>query len=143
METVISSIYQFFKESFDESIVLGIFLLLLFAVVLLLIGVGIYAILDSNFSHKETLTGNIIDKKYVGESDSTGTTVVSTSNGGVGIGTTHSHEDERFLLFINSNGTIHKVETDMQFFYNCKLKDPIIFYIKIGGFSKSILKTFL
>ena len=105
---------------------------------------GIYDYFDNRSATIETLTGELIDRRYIGEqtSSGTGTAILPNTNGGVGLGlvSTSSHSDEEFLFFIKAD-KVYKVEVDMQQFYAYKIGDKIRFELKRGGLSKEELDT--
>jgi hypothetical protein len=92
----------------------------------------------------QTLSGELIDKRYMGEqtTSGTGTAIMPNMSGGVGFGiiSGSSHTDEEFLFFIKAD-KIYKTEVDMQQFYSYKIGDRISFEVKIGGLSKTELST--
>lgn len=113
---------------------------LLVLMVLAFIIWSIYSLIDWMNSYTQDLSGKIVDKKYEGEHNSTGTAIVNTGNG-VGVGVTSQHEDEQFLLFVDSSGQIYKLDTSMQYYFHCKIGDSVRFKVKIGGLSKDILSS--
>lgn len=104
----------------------------------------IYDYVDSKFSSTETLSGELIDKRYKGEESSSGvgTAVVPSANGGVGVGivSTSSYSPEEFLFFVRAD-KVYKIEVDMQKFYNKNLGEKLKFELTIGKFSNDILST--
>lgn len=123
----------------DDDYVPFLIILLLFmllAVFLLWVAYHlIYDYIDKRTSVKTEYTGNLVDKKYIGESDSsgTGTAMVATGSGmGIGLVSTSSHTDEDFLFFIKAD-KIYKCEVDMQNYYHFNIGDRINFSVLRGG----------
>lgn len=102
----------------------------------------IYKHIDQKRSTKEAISGELIDKRYVGEQSSsgTGTVVMPNSNGGIGVGvvSTSSHSAEEFLFFVKAD-QIYKMQVDMQQFYGKAIGDKVRFELIIGGLSKDTL----
>lgn len=101
-----------------------------------------YDWLDKKSATLQNLTGKLIDKKYVGEENSsgTGTALVSTGSGvGVGVTSTSSHQDEQFLFFLDAD-KVYKCQVDMQIYYKSNIGDRIKFSVLIGGKSGDQLK---
>lgn len=119
-------------------------LLIVFGVVVLIAAIynSIYDAIDKKRSTIETLSGVLVDRRYMGEQTTTGsgTVVMPNSNGGVGVGvvSTTSHSDEKFMFFIKAD-KVYKAEVDMQQFYNFNIGDKVRFEVKIGGLSKEEL----
>lgn len=109
---------------------------------------GIYDVIHARFdiksSTKTHLTGELVDKRYVGEQSTSGsgTAIVPNSSGGVGVGivSTSSHSDEEFLFFVKAD-KIYKIEVDMQQFYNRKIGDKLNIEVTIGGLTKKELEA--
>lgn len=103
---------------------------------------GIYGYFDKRSSTKETLSGELVDKRYIGEqySSGVGTAVIPNTSGGVGIGlvSTSSHRDEEFLFFVKAD-KVYKMEVDMQQFYGKNVGEKVRFEITTGGLSKDEL----
>ena len=150
MKTLNLPFWDFFKslsdapEYFDKTLYWCCFfisiLILAFIVVMVYWAYSaIYDSLDRKRSTKEIVTGDLIDKRYVGEQSSTGTgTAILPSSGGglsVGIVSTSSSSPEEFLLFIKAS-RVYKIECDMQQFYSVKVGDKVRIEISIGGLSK-------
>lgn len=114
-------------------------------VILWLIVYGIYEWLDLKYADHCEYIGKVLDKKYVGEYNSTGTTtmVVPNSNGGlgVGVGSTNSHSDEQFLLFIINSEVIYKSHVGMSKYYCCEIGQKIRFEVVKGRYSKKQLEV--
>lgn len=70
-----------------------------FILVLFFLGFSIFLI-DGLSCKTETLKGNVIDKHYKPEHNSTGTGYGMTNNGQNGVIVTHEHEAEKFLLIV-------------------------------------------
>jgi len=127
---------------------LCVFLAFLILVVIGLIGWLIYSVIygyfDKRSSTKETLFGELVDKKYIGEqsSSSVGTAVIPNASGGVGIGlvSTSSHSDEEFLFFVKAD-KVYKMEVDMQQFYGKNVGEKVRFEVTTGGLSKDELNV--
>ncbi len=121
----------------------GILVIILFGLIGHLIYNGIYDYFDWKKSTKETLSGELIDKRYLGEQYSPGNRIpfVSTINGGVTVGSisTSSYSDEEFLFFVRSD-KVYKIEVDMQQFYDKNIGDKIKFEVVTGRFSKEELE---
>ncbi len=123
--------------------VLGsILILLVISITLWLIYNGIYIYFDKRRSTKEILSGELIDKRYIGEQSSSGvgTAVIPNTSGGVGIGlvSTSSHSDEEFLFFVKAD-KVYKMEVDMQQFYGKNVGEKVRFEVTTGGLSKDEL----
>ena len=123
--------------------VLGsILILLVISITLWLIYNGIYIYFDKRRSTKEILSGELIDKRYIGEQSSSGvgTAVIPNTSGGVGIGlvSTSSHSDEEFLFFVKAD-KVYKMEVDMQQFYGKNVNKKVRFEVTTGGLSKDEL----
>lgn len=148
-------LWDFFKDIsgypqyFDTELywifaVLSIILFIITFIILWIIYRGIYHYLDKKGSVKETVLGELIDKKYIGEMNysGSGTAIIPNNSGGIGVGvvSTSSHSDEQFLFFVNSE-QVYKLEVDMQSFYKKEIGDEIMFAITVGGLSKKIIKV--
>ncbi len=134
---------QFFDNETYWMYVLGsILILLVISITLWLIYNGIYIYFDKRRSTKEILSGELIDKRYIGEQSSSGvgTTVIPNTSGGVGIGlvSTSSHSDEEFLFFVKAD-KVYKMEVDMQQFYGKNVGEKVRFEVTTGGLSKDEL----
>jgi hypothetical protein len=134
---------QFFDNETYWMYVLGsILILLVISITLWLIYNGIYIYFDKRRSTKEILSGELIDKRYIGEQSSSGvgTAVIPNTSGGVGIGlvSTSSHSDEEFLFFVKAD-KVYKMEVDMQQFYGKNVGEKVRFEVTTGGLSKDEL----
>jgi hypothetical protein len=113
-----------------------ILILLVISITLWLIYNGIYIYFDKRRSTKEILSGELIDKRYIGEQSSSGvgTAVIPNTSGGVGIGlvSTSSHSDEEFLFFVKAD-KVYKMEVDMQQFYGKNVGEKVRFEVTTGG----------
>lgn len=123
-------------------IFLFILILSLIGLIVCLIYGGIYDYFDNRSSTKETLSGELVDKRYIGEQSSSGvgTAVIPNTRGGVGIGlvSTNSHSDEEFLFFVKAD-KVYKMEVDMQQFYDKNVGEKVRFEVTTGGLSKDEL----
>lgn len=103
---------------------------------------GIYDFIDKKKSTTEQLSGILIDKKYIGERNSSGigSAILPNSSGSVSVGmvSTNSSSPEEFLFFVKSD-KIYKVNTNMQTFYEKNIGDTIMLSKCIGGLSKNEL----
>ena len=134
---------QFFDNETYWMYVLGsILILLVISITLWLIYNGIYIYFDKRRSTKEILSGELIDKRYIGEQSSSGvgTAVIPNTSGGVGIGlvSTSSHSDEEFLFFVKAD-KVYKMEVDMQQFYGKNVGEKVRFEVTTCGLSKDEL----
>ena len=150
--------WNFFKEIWQDEFKYldfstGYYLVcvLIFLLTLVLIGIicwliyaAFYSYFDSRSSTKQTLWGELIDKRYIGEQSSsgTGTAVIPNANGGVGVGlvSTSSHSDEEFLFFVKAD-KVYKIEVDMQQFYGSNIGEKISFEVTTGGLSKEEIEV--
>jgi hypothetical protein len=147
--------WDFFKsldnypQYFDKEIywlyaVLSILILIVIGLIVWLICGIIYNYFDNRSSTKETLTGGLVDKRYIGEQSSSGvgTAVIPTTSGGVGVGlvSTSSHSDEEFLFFVKAD-KVYKMEVDMQQFYCKNAGEMVMFEVTTGGLSKEELNV--
>lgn len=114
-------------------------LVVITAIIGWLIYSSIYGYVDKKRSTKKILFGELVDKKYIGEkySSGMGTAVIPNTSGSVGIGlvSTSSHSDEKFLFFVKSD-KVYKMKVDMQQFYSKKIGEKVRFEVRIGGLSK-------
>lgn len=143
MKDIFEQWLQLFSSNAPDSGIeklIGCLVVVLVLGILALIIYGVYSAIDWAKATEQNLSGKIIDKKYEGETNTTGTALVSTGTG-VGVGMTSSHQDEQFLLFVDASGQIYKASTNMQYFYHCKIGDAVNLKIKVGGISKSLLDT--
>lgn len=134
---------QFFdNETYWMYVIGSILILLVISITLWLIYNGIYIYFDKRRSTKEILSGELIDKRYIGEQSSSGvgTAVIPNTSGGVGIGlvSTSSHSDEEFLFFVKAD-KVYKMEVDMQQFYGKNVGEKVRFEVTTGGLSKDEL----
>jgi len=134
---------QYFdKETYWMYAIVSILILLVIGLILWLIYVGIYSYFDCRSSTTETLSGELVDKRYIGEQSSSGvgTAVIPNTSGGVGIGlvSTSSHSDEEFLFFVKAD-KVYKMEVDMQQFYGKNIGEKVRFEVTTGGLSKDEL----
>lgn len=127
--------YNEYGDDYGITWMLIVISLLIVIAVLAGLTMWVYNIIDKRTSKTLELTGNLIDKKYVGEENhsGTGTALVSTGSGvGVGLASTSSHEDEKFLFFIQSD-KVYKCPVDMQNYYHFNIGDTINFSVLLGG----------
>lgn len=107
------------------------------AIILYMIGSAIYSTIDKKTSSIVLSIGVIVDKKYVGETNTsgTGTAIIPNSSGGVDVGivSTSQHQDEQWLVFVNDGGDICKIESNMQQFYSLEVGAKATIENKIGG----------
>jgi MFS superfamily sulfate permease-like transporter len=98
---------------------------------------AIYSAIDQRTASTVLSMGTIIDKKYVGETNTsgTGTAIIPNSSGGVGVGivSTSQHQDEQWLVFVNDGREICKIESNMQQFYSLEVGAKVTIENKIGG----------
>lgn len=139
IDSIVQEVQNGFRVGGADAFIscLAIFVLVVLAGLIIY---GIYSLIDYITSKTEDKTGKIVDKKYVGEVNTTGTAMVSTGTG-IGVGVTSSHEDEQYLIFAESNEIIYKLTTNMQFYYHCNIGDRIAFKNRIGGISHSLLSS--
>ena len=102
------------------SILVGAFLLLCVVV-----------LFDWISSKPDFFVGKVVDKQYVAESGGVETGTVIT-NGKPGIVTTSSHEPEKFIVMIESNGEIFSAKCEPKLYYKKKIGDEIEFAIYKG-----------
>lgn len=149
-------LWDFFKEIWEEQykylefgtgeywicILLSVLMLVVIGLIGSLIYTGIYGYFDKRSSTKETLSGELVDKRYISEqySSGVGTAVIPNTSGGVGIGlvSTSTYSDEEFLFFVKVD-KIYKIEVDMQQFYGKNVGEKVRFEVTIGGLSKDEL----
>jgi len=136
---------QYFdKTDYWLQVVIILLIALAAAIILAALSAYIYDKIDNNRATKTQHNGLLIDKKYIGEysTSGTGTAVVPSTNGGVGIGvvSTSSHADEQFIFFVKSD-KVYKIPVDMQNFYSLSVGDKIKFNVLIGGLSKKELSA--
>jgi len=139
-----SPFYGEFRESdYWVMMLLAFLALCIVALIVFAIYCLIYGYIDKKRAVTLYNTGVLIDKKYVGEYDSTstGTVIMPNSNGGVGVGMTSStsHSPERFLFFVKQEG-VHKIEVDMDNYYAYKTGDKVKFEMLVGGLSNEVLE---
>jgi hypothetical protein len=107
------------------------------AIILYMIGSAIYSTIDQRTASTVLSMGTIVDKKYVGETNTSGigTAIVPNSSGGVGVGivSTSQHQDEQWLVFVNDGGEICKIASNMQQFYSLEVGAKATIENKIGG----------
>jgi hypothetical protein len=98
---------------------------------------AIYSAIDKKTSSIVLSIGVIVDKKYVGETNTSGigTAIIPNSSGGVGVGivSTSQHQDEQWLVFVNDGGEICKIASNMQQFYSLQVGAKATIENKIGG----------
>lgn len=106
-------------ELFEETpIVSSVLLLFLLAIALI--------ISDAIFHTDKPFEGIIMDKHYKSEENSTGTGTTINSDGNIGIITTSSHSDEKFLLIIKTiDGQYKTAESTPETYYTKKVGDKI------------------
>lgn len=123
-------------------VLLALLILLAAGLLIWIIYSVIYDYFDKRSSTKETLSGELVDKRYMGEQSSSGvgTAVIPNTSGGVGIGlvSTSSHNDEEFLFFVKAD-KVYKIEVDMQQFYGKNVGEKVRFEVTTGGLSKDEL----
>lgn len=134
---------QYFdKETYWMYVFIAFLCLCVIGLIGWLIYSGIYGYFDKRSSTKEILSGELVDKRYIGEQSSSGvgTAVIPNTSGGVGIGlfSTSSHSDEEFLFFVKAD-KVYKMEVDMQQFYGKNVGEKVRFEVTIGGLSKDEL----
>jgi hypothetical protein len=148
--------WNFFKELFQGQwksldfgvgeywvcVLLALLILLAAGLIVWIIYLGIYGYFDKRSSTKETLSGELVDKRYIEEQSSSGvgTAVIPNISGGVGIGlvSTSSHSDEEFLFFVKAD-KVYKMEVDMQQFYDKNVGEKVRFEVTTGALSKDEL----
>jgi hypothetical protein len=116
--------YKYLKFDTGEywvCILLSVSILAVIVLIGLLIYSGIYRYFDNRSSTKETLSGELIEKRYIGEK----------SSSGVG-------SDEGFLFFVKAD-KVYKMEVDMQQFYGKNVGEKARFEVTTGGMSKDEL----
>ena len=86
------------------------------ALISMLIYGFIYKYLDYRSSTKKTLSGKLVDKRYICEQ--------------FGLGT--------YVIFVKADN-VYKMEVDMQQFYDKNIGEKIMFEVIIGGMSKDEL----
>jgi hypothetical protein len=123
-------------------ILLSVCILAVIGLIGSLIYSGIYGYFDKRSSTKETLSGELVDKRYIGEQSlsGVGTAVIPNTSGGVGIGlvSTSSHSYEEFLFFVKAD-KVYKMEVDMKQFYSKNVGEKVRFEVTTGGLSKDEL----
>lgn len=144
------------EDDFDNTkyaLAMFILLLVLFllAFIVWIIWDEIYGALDKKKATYIIYTGELIDKKYKGESSSSGigTAVVPNSNGGMGIGivSTRSSSPEEFLFFIRTTRAnvylpeypvrnLYKLLVSMEEYYSRNVGEEVQFEVCYGGLSK-------
>lgn len=130
-----------YDGSFGDYFVSALLFIISVVICLMIIGgivYGIHSIIDSITSFNREIVGKVIDKKYIGESTTSGTGTALMSNGSVGIISTSSTKSEEFLIFVDSD-QVYKVETDMQTFYHLALNDLVTLNQTMCGISKQQL----
>lgn len=136
---------QYFdKETYWLYVILAFLCLCAIGLIVFLIYSCIYKYFDKRSSTKETLSGELVDKRYIGEQFSSGfgTAVIPNTSGGVGIGlvSTSSHSDEEFLFFVKAD-KVYKMEVNMQQFYGKNVGEKVMFEVTTGGMSKDELNV--
>ena len=116
----------------------GVFILLC-----LFIFCGLYSGFDEWLGHWEESSGEIVDELYTPEIDSTGVGTGLGSNGQLTTVVTSSHSPERWHVVVREDITkdVIKLECSMQFVYEVKPTDRVVFRNKYGKFTKEYLKS--
>ena len=134
----------FDKETYWLYVFITFLCLCAAGLIVLLIYRVVYNYFDKRSSTEEILSGELIDKRYIGEQSSsgTGTAVLPNTSGGMSVGlvSTSSHSDEEFLFFVRVD-KIYKTGVDMQQFYKYNIGERIRIKVKTGGLSKEELTT--
>lgn len=114
------------RDIVNENPILSVILFLCF------LGLSVF-LLDGISCKTKTLRGNVIDKHYKPEQNSTGTGYGMTSNGQNGVIVTHEYEHEKFLLILKSRGgKIFTVESNPELYYKKQIGDPVRFDVYLG-----------
>lgn len=125
-------------ESDTETLVVGYFILFCGLLILGVIIAGIYQIIDSQTGHWQEGHGKIIHHTYVGATSSTGFGVAMGSNGASPVMTSSSSPEE-FIVFVQSDSGIVKINVSMAAYFSYKDNGNLIYWTKFGGLSKSVI----
>lgn len=126
----------------------GIMLLLIFAsIAILIIGFfssSIYSLIDYSKSSVYSLTGTIIYKNYTFPQNKPGSDFSPDLSAGYISPTSDVKIPERFILFVKCNkDESYKIEVDADTFWDKQVNQTVVFKVRIGGISKTVLKTWL
>jgi hypothetical protein len=110
---------------------------LIFRIFSCLLILSIYFIVhDSVFSNPIRLNGVIVDKQYEAEHNNVSTGTAVTSDGKVGVVTTHNHESEKYILIVrNQQNEIVSVDCEPKLYYSKKIGQTVIYDDYQGYFS--------
>jgi hypothetical protein len=86
----------------------------------------VFLMIDRIASKAEPFYGNVVDRHYKAERNSTGTGYGMTSSGKGGIVVTSQHEREKFLIMVKTeNGNIVTVECEPKLYYEKRVGQKI------------------
>lgn len=104
---------------------------LMFLLVLVL--AVLFFFVDAVGSSRDTRHGVVIDKHYQAESSSVGTGYGVTNNGSTGIVVTSSHENEKFILVVETEtGEIETIECKASMYYDTDRESTVEYVVNIG-----------
>lgn len=91
---------------------------------------------DGMFCNTIRLNGVVVDKQYEPEHDNVSTGTAVSSDGKVGVVTTHNHESEKYILIVrNQQNEIVSVDCEPKLYYSKKIGQTVIYDDYQGCFS--------
>lgn len=109
------------------------------SLIAIIIFVTAFFLIDIFASKPELFYGNVIDKHYKAERNSTGTGYGMTSSGKGGVIIASEHESEKFLLMVkNEKGNVVTVDCEPELYYEKLIGQKIECKAYKGFFTGSI-----